>query len=100
LKILSRNITEIINRGIEFTSSSPSYFYTKLATVKQEMIASATKDAKERAEKIAENSGSSLGILKRQQWELFRSRLPIQMKIIPMAEHSILLLKKKKQASL
>jgi len=62
---LSRNITEIINRGIEFTSSSPSYFYTKLATVKQEMIASATKDAKERAEKIAENSGSDLGNLKK-----------------------------------
>lgn len=62
---LSRNITEIINRGIEFTSSSPSYFYTKLSTVKQEMIASATKDAKERAEKIAENSGSSLGNLKK-----------------------------------
>ncbi|PWN60163.1 SIMPL domain-containing protein [Chryseobacterium oncorhynchi] len=62
---LSRNITEIINRGIEFTSSSPAYFYTKLATVKQEMIASATKDAKERAEKIAENSGSSLGNLKK-----------------------------------
>jgi len=62
---LSRNITEIINRGIEFTSSSPSYFYTKLSNVKQEMIASATKDAKERAEKIAENSGSSLGNLKK-----------------------------------
>jgi len=62
---LSRNITEIINRGIEFTSSSPSYFYTKLATVKQEMIAAATKDARERAEKIAENSGSSLGHLKK-----------------------------------
>lgn len=62
---LSRNITEIINRGIEFTSSSPSYFYTKLAAIKQEMIAAATKDAKERAEKIAENSGSSLGHLKK-----------------------------------
>lgn len=61
---LSRNITEIINLGIEFTSSKPSYFYTKLAEVKQEMIANATKDAKERAEKIAENAGSSLGNLK------------------------------------
>ncbi|MBF1149152.1 MAG: SIMPL domain-containing protein, partial [Cloacibacterium normanense] len=47
---LSRNITEIINLGIEFTSSRPNYFYTKLAEVKQEMIANATKDAKERAE--------------------------------------------------
>jgi len=62
---LSRNITEMINLGIEFTSSPPSYFYTKLADVKQQMIADATKDAKQRAEKIAENAGSSLGKLKK-----------------------------------
>ncbi|WP_417427638.1 SIMPL domain-containing protein [Halpernia sp.] len=62
---LSRNITEIINRGVEFTSSAPQYFYTKLAEVKHEMIANATKDAKERAEKIAENAGASLGNLKK-----------------------------------
>ncbi len=62
---LSRNITEIINLGIEFTSSSPNYFYTKLADVKQQMIADATKDARARAEKIAENAGSSLGNLKK-----------------------------------
>lgn len=62
---VSRNITEIINRGIEFTSSSPNYFYTKLAEVKQQMIADATKDAKQRAEKIAENAGADLGNLKK-----------------------------------
>ncbi|WP_124641595.1 MULTISPECIES: SIMPL domain-containing protein [Amniculibacterium] len=62
---LSRNITEIINLGIEFTSSPPSYFYTKLADVKLAMIADATKDAKERAEKIANNAGSDLGNLKK-----------------------------------
>lgn len=62
---ISRNITEIINRGIEFTSSPPNYFYTKLAEVKQQMIADATKDAKQRAEKIAENAGSDLGNLKK-----------------------------------
>ncbi|WP_234109963.1 SIMPL domain-containing protein [Chryseobacterium sp. R2A-55] len=62
---LSRNITEIINLGIEFTSSPPNYFYSKLADVKHQMIADATKDARQRAEKIAENSGSSLGKLKK-----------------------------------
>ncbi|MBS1571743.1 MAG: SIMPL domain-containing protein [Bacteroidetes bacterium] len=62
---LSRNITEIINLGIEFTSSPPSYFYTKLSDVKQAMIADATKDAKERAEKIASNADSKLGNLKK-----------------------------------
>ncbi len=62
---LSRDITEIINLGIEFTSSPPNYFYTKLADVKQQMIADATKDAKQRAEKIAENADASLGNLKK-----------------------------------
>ena len=62
---LSRNITEIINLGVEFTSSTPNYFYTKLADVKHQMIADATKDAKQRAEKIAENAGSKLGPLKK-----------------------------------
>ncbi|MHC6200858.1 hypothetical protein ATE49_12345 [Elizabethkingia miricola] len=62
---LSRTVTEIINKGIELTSSQPMYFYTKLADVKQQMIADATKDARERAKKIAENAGSSLGSLKK-----------------------------------
>ena len=62
---LSRIITEIINQGVELTSSQPQYCYTKLAEVKQEMIADATKDAKQRAEKIATNAGSSIGNLKK-----------------------------------
>lgn len=62
---ISRNITEIINLGVEFTSSAPQYYYTKLSEVKQEMIADATKDAKDRAKKIADNAGSSLGSLKK-----------------------------------
>ncbi len=62
---LSRNITEIINLGIEFTSSPPNYFYTKLADVKHQMIADATKDARQRAGKIAENAGSKLGKLRK-----------------------------------
>lgn len=62
---LSRNITEIINKGVEFTSSSPSYFYTKLAEIKQQLIADGSKDARERAEKIADNAGSDLGKLKK-----------------------------------
>lgn len=62
---LARNITEIINLGIEFTSAAPAYFYTKLADVKHQMIADATKDARQRAEKIAENAGADLGSLKK-----------------------------------
>lgn len=60
---VSREITELLNKGIEFYSQSPRYYYTKLADLKIEMISKATEDARIRAEKIAENSGSGLGNL-------------------------------------
>ena len=61
---VSRNVTELINSGIEFYSNKPSYYYTRLAELKIEMIAEATKDASLRAQKIAENAGGFLGDLK------------------------------------
>jgi len=60
---LSREITELLNEGIEFYSLPPRYYYTKLADLKIEMISKATEDARIRAEKIAENSGSKLSNL-------------------------------------
>ena len=61
---ISRQVTELINLGIEFYSDPPQYYYTRLAELKLEMIASATEDARLRAEKIAINSGSKIGKLK------------------------------------
>ncbi len=60
---LSREITELINKGVQFYSEAPRYYYTKLADLKIEMISKATEDARLRAEKIAENSGGKLGDL-------------------------------------
>lgn len=60
---ISREITELLNKGIEFYSRSPRYYYTKLADLKIEMISKATADAKQRAEMIANNSGGQLGDL-------------------------------------
>jgi len=64
LELISREVTELINQGIELTSNAPDYYYTKLAELKLKMIESATKDAKERAAKIAQNAGSDLGDLR------------------------------------
>lgn len=61
---ISRNATELINEGIQFQSNSPQYLYTKIADLKVTILAEATKDAKKRAEMIAENAGSALGGLK------------------------------------
>jgi hypothetical protein len=60
---ISREITELLNQGIAFYSQSPRYYYTELESLKLEMIAKATEDARIRAERIAENSKGSLGDL-------------------------------------
>ena len=61
---ISRNVTELINEGIQFQSNAPQYMYTKIADMKVTMLAEATKDATKRAEMIAENAGNKLGKLK------------------------------------
>lgn len=63
IEMLSKKITELMHKGIAFNSQSPRYYYTQLASLKLEMIASATQDAKNRALQIAENAGAELGHL-------------------------------------
>lgn len=69
---VSREITELLNKGVQFNSTPPRYYYTKLADLKIEMISQATEDAKLRAEKIASNSGGELGILKSAEMGVFQ----------------------------
>ncbi len=63
IEALSRDITTLIDQGIEIQSKAPYYFYSKLADLKINMIAAATKDASERAMQIANSANSSLGDL-------------------------------------
>jgi hypothetical protein len=60
---ISREVTELLNKGVQFYSQAPRYYYTKLADLKIELIKKATEDARARAEMIASNSGASLGEL-------------------------------------
>ncbi|WP_297338236.1 SIMPL domain-containing protein [Algoriphagus sp.] len=60
---ISREITELLNQGIAFYSQQPRYYYTELESLKLEMIAKATEDARIRAERIAQNSNANLGNL-------------------------------------
>ncbi len=69
---ISREVTELIQSGIEFNSSSPSYYYTKLAELKLDLLAKASADAKQRAETIAKNSGSGLGKIKKATMGVFQ----------------------------
>ena len=72
VEIISRQITELINSGIELTSTMPQYFYTQLASLKIQMLEEASKDAKLRAEKISSNAGGDLGKLQNSQMGIFQ----------------------------
>lgn len=69
---LSRDITELIQQGVEFQSNMPQYYYTKIADLKVSMLAAATKDAKMRAEQISTNTGSKIGKLKSAKMGVFQ----------------------------
>ena len=68
----SREVSKLIDAGIELNSYSPQYYYTKLAELKIKMIEQATKDAKNRAETIAKNGGGSLGDLVKANMGVFQ----------------------------
>lgn len=69
---LSRSITELMNKGVQFYSEAPRYYYTKMADLKIEMIRKATEDARLRAKTIAANSGSELGDLESASMGVFQ----------------------------
>jgi len=69
---ISRSVTELIENGINFYSAAPQYYYTKLSELKIEMVASATEDARIRAEQIAENANTEIGNLRYAKMGIFQ----------------------------
>ena len=69
---ISREVTELIESGIELNSLAPDYYYSKLKDVKIDLLGQASADARSRAETIAKNSGSSLGKLRKANMGVFQ----------------------------
>ncbi len=61
---IARESTELINQGILLESGSPQYLFTGLGDLKIEMLGEAAKDAKARAEKIANSTGNNIGAVR------------------------------------
>jgi hypothetical protein len=57
---ISREVTKLIDRGVYITSDAPLYIYTKLSELKVQMLADASKDARDRAQQIAAHSGAKV----------------------------------------
>lgn len=55
--------TALVEQGVVFTVSQPQFIYTKSGETKIEMLAAATKDARARAEQIAQQGGRSIAQL-------------------------------------
>lgn len=60
---ISRDITRLIDMGVELNSEEPQYYYTKLKDLKIKLLSDAASDAHNRAKTIANNSDSKLGNL-------------------------------------
>ena len=69
---ISRHETELIETGIAFNSIPPSYYYTKLADLKMNLLAQASADAMQRAQTIAESANSKLDKLKKSSMGVFQ----------------------------
>jgi hypothetical protein len=72
IESVSREVTELIQTGIEFQSEEPLYFYTRLSTLKMDLLAKASADARQRAETIARSVDSRLDRLKRADMGVFQ----------------------------
>lgn len=61
---LAKNIQPLIDEGVIFSTFSLEYYYSKLAEARLNLLDSAIKDAKARAEKIAQSSGKKVNVIK------------------------------------
>ncbi|MCQ2294569.1 MAG: SIMPL domain-containing protein [Bacteroidales bacterium] len=73
---ISREMAELLDRGINLESNSLSYYYTKLSDLKIEMLSEASSDAHNRAETIAKSAGSHLSGLKEGNMGVFQITAP------------------------
>ncbi|MEY4918227.1 MAG: hypothetical protein RL616_2140 [Verrucomicrobiota bacterium] len=55
--------TALLEQGMIFTVGAPQFIYTKAGETKIEMLAAATKDARARAEQIAQQGGRGIAAL-------------------------------------
>jgi len=61
---VSREVTDLLSSGINFSGQAPQYLYTKLGEAKVEILAKAAADARRRADTLSKNAGANLGVVR------------------------------------
>jgi hypothetical protein len=73
---VSGQISSLIGQGVPLSINDPAYTYTKLAAKRVDMLAKATRDAKQRAKAIAAEAGSSIGAITNANTGTFQITVP------------------------
>jgi len=69
---LEQQSVELVTQGVELDDLGIQFNYTKTAEAKIEMLADATKDARQRAEQIASQGGRTIRSLKTARMGVFQ----------------------------
>ncbi len=64
IEAISKDFSKLIDQDVLFSLDRAEYFYSKLPEARISMLSDAIKDAKARAEKIANSSGKRVGVIK------------------------------------
>ncbi len=72
VELISRDISSLLNTGVEFTSGSPEYYFSGLDELKLDLIDKASKNAKDRIDIIAANTDANVGKLKNSSLGVFQ----------------------------
>ena len=73
---ITGQIGELIGQGVPLTINEPAYTYTKLAEKRVDMLAKATRDARNRARAIALQAGSGIGAITNADTGTFQITVP------------------------
>ena len=69
---ISRDISSLLEKGVEFESQSPEYYYTGLDDLKLNLIEQATANSRERINIMAQQSGARIGKLRNSNLGVFQ----------------------------
>jgi uncharacterized protein len=67
-----QGVSSLIEQGVGVESESPQYFYTKLDSLKVDMLGKAMENARERAVQMAKSTGSGIGVVRNAQMGVFQ----------------------------
>ena len=78
---LALNPDQMFEKGVALQSSLLEYYFSKLPDIKKELLAEATRDAKQRAIEIAKNSGSGIGSMRSARTGIFQITEPYSTEV-------------------